>query len=79
MRVIAQDIDFFEINEAFASQAIYSIDTIGIPYEKVNVNGGAIAMGHPLGCSALFVPRSHIHPSAPPRSPPSFNALPALI
>ncbi|EIM86377.1 acetyl-CoA acetyl transferase [Stereum hirsutum FP-91666 SS1] len=45
------DVDFFEINEAFASQAIYSIDTVGIPYEKVNVNGGAIAMGHPLGCT----------------------------
>ena len=46
-----EDIDFFEINEAFASQAIYSIEKIGIPFEKVNLNGGAIAIGHPLGCS----------------------------
>lgn len=45
------DVDFFEINEAFASQAIFSIDHLGLPYEKVNVRGGAIAMGHPLGCS----------------------------
>jgi len=45
------DIDFYEINEAFASQAIMSIDTVGIPYEKVNLNGGAIALGHPLGCT----------------------------
>ncbi|KAL0955480.1 hypothetical protein HGRIS_001720 [Hohenbuehelia grisea] len=45
------DVDFFEINEAFASQAIFSIDKAGIPYEKVNVHGGAIALGHPLGCT----------------------------
>jgi len=44
-----EDIDFFEINEAFASQAVYSVETIGIPFEKVNVHGGAIAIGHPLG------------------------------
>ncbi|PFH53249.1 hypothetical protein AMATHDRAFT_54944 [Amanita thiersii Skay4041] len=45
------DIDFFEINEAFASQAVYSVETLKIPYEKVNVHGGAIAIGHPLGCT----------------------------
>jgi len=45
------DVDFFEINEAFASQAIMSIEHVGIPYEKVNKNGGAIAMGHPLGAT----------------------------
>lgn len=45
------DIDIFEINEAFASQAVYSIDKLGIPYEKVNPKGGAIAFGHPLGCT----------------------------
>jgi acetyl-CoA acyltransferase 1 len=44
-----QDIEFFEINEAFASQAVYSIEKLGLPYEKVNLNGGAIAIGHPLG------------------------------
>ncbi|KAL1699787.1 Thiolase, N-terminal domain-containing protein, partial [Schizophyllum commune] len=45
-----EDVDFYEINEAFASQAVYSIKSIGIPFEKVNKHGGAIAMGHPLGC-----------------------------
>ncbi|KAF7982508.1 hypothetical protein HWV62_28108 [Athelia sp. TMB] len=46
-----EDIDFFEINEAFASQAVYSVQKVGIPFEKVNINGGAIAMGHPLGAT----------------------------
>ncbi|KAG0277935.1 3-ketoacyl-CoA thiolase with broad chain length specificity [Linnemannia exigua] len=46
-----KDIDIFELNEAFASQAVYSIEACGIPIEKVNPNGGAIAMGHPLGCT----------------------------
>ncbi|CAH1238531.1 ACAA1 [Branchiostoma lanceolatum] len=45
------DIDVFEVNEAFASQAVYSVDKLGIPWEKVNPNGGAIALGHPLGCT----------------------------
>lgn len=45
------DIDFYEINEAFASQAIYCVEKIGISFDKVNVNGGAIAIGHPLGCT----------------------------
>ena len=46
-----EEVDFYEINEAFASQAVWSIQKVGIPFEKVNINGGAIAMGHPLGCS----------------------------
>ena len=46
-----EDVGLFEINEAFASQALYSIREIGIDIEKVNVNGGAIALGHPLGCT----------------------------
>ena len=50
----ADDIEFFEINEAFASQAVYSIEKLGLPYEKVNINGGAIAIGHPLGMSKFF-------------------------
>ncbi|XP_002742159.1 3-ketoacyl-CoA thiolase B, peroxisomal-like [Saccoglossus kowalevskii] len=45
------DIDVFEINEAFASQATYCVQKLGIPMEKVNPNGGAIALGHPLGCT----------------------------
>jgi len=49
--VSKDEVDFYEVNEAFASQAIMSIETVGIPYEKVNLNGGAIALGHPLGCT----------------------------
>jgi len=45
------DIGLFEINEAFASQALYCIRELGLDIEKVNVNGGAIALGHPLGCT----------------------------
>ena len=45
------DIDLFEMNEAFASQSVYCQRELGIPDEKLNVNGGAIALGHPLGCT----------------------------
>jgi acetyl-CoA acyltransferase 1 len=45
------DIDQFEINEAFASQALWSVKELKIPMEKVNPLGGAIALGHPLGCT----------------------------
>lgn len=45
------DIDVWEVNEAFASQATYSVDTLGIPYNKLNQRGGAIAFGHPLGAT----------------------------
>lgn len=45
------DVDIYEINEAFASQCVWCIDNLGIPYEKVNPKGGAIAFGHPLGCT----------------------------
>jgi len=45
------DVDFYEINEAFASQAVMSVQHLQLPFEKVNPNGGAIAMGHPLGAT----------------------------
>ena len=45
------DIGLFEINEAFASQAIYCVRELGLDMQKVNVNGGAVALGHPLGCT----------------------------
>ena len=45
------DISLFEINEAFAAQAVYCVRELGIDPAKVNVNGGAIALGHPLGCT----------------------------
>ena len=44
-------IDLIELNEAFASQSLAIIRTLGLDTEKVNVNGGAIALGHPLGCT----------------------------
>jgi acetyl-CoA C-acetyltransferase len=46
-----QDIDLWELNEAFAVQVIYCRDTLGIPDDRLNVNGGAIAVGHPYGMS----------------------------
>jgi acetyl-CoA C-acetyltransferase len=46
-----QDIDLWELNEAFAVQVLYSADKIGIPMDRLNVNGGAIALGHPYGMS----------------------------
>jgi len=46
-----KDIDVFEINEAFASQAVYCVEKLGIDPKKVNPLGGAIALGHPLGCT----------------------------
>jgi acetyl-CoA C-acetyltransferase len=45
------DIDLWELNEAFAVQVLYCADTLGIPMDKLNVNGGAIALGHPYGMS----------------------------
>merc|ERR1711972_796143 len=45
------EVDIFEINEAFASQATMSVEHLKIPMEKVNPKGGAIALGHPLGCT----------------------------
>jgi len=49
------DVDLIEINEAFASQAFYSQRELGIPDEKLNVNGGAIAIGHPLGATGARI------------------------
>lgn len=46
-----EDIDVWELNEAFASQCTFCVDYLKIPYEKVNPRGGAIAIGHPLGCT----------------------------
>ncbi|ATH93064.1 acetyl-CoA C-acetyltransferase [Bacillus glycinifermentans] len=56
-----KDIGLFELNEAFASQAIQVIRALGIDEEKVNVNGGAIALGHPLGCTGTKLTLTLIH------------------
>src|SRR5512136_1682953 len=54
-------IDLFEINEAFAVQSIACAKELGIPSEKLNVNGGAIALGHPLGCSGARIVTTLVH------------------
>ena len=55
------DIDLFEINEAFASQSVYCQKELGISDDKLNVNGGAIALGHPLGCTGAKLTASILH------------------
>ena len=55
------EIDLFEINEAFAAQSIAVIRELGIKINKVNVNGGAIALGHPIGASGARILVTLIH------------------
>ncbi len=55
------DVDLFEINEAFAAQGLAVLKTLSIPEEKVNVNGGAIALGHPIGASGTRILVTLIH------------------
>jgi acetyl-CoA acyltransferase len=55
------DYDLVELNEAFASQALYCRRELGIPPEQFNVNGGAIAIGHPLGASGARLPVTLVH------------------
>jgi len=56
-----KDVDLFEINEAFAAQSIAVLKTLSIPEEKANVNGGAIALGHPIGASGTRILVTLIH------------------
>jgi len=56
-----QDVDLWEINEAFASVAINSVRMLQVDEEKVNVNGGAIALGHPIGASGARIVGALIH------------------
>jgi 3-oxoadipyl-CoA thiolase len=55
------DIDLIELNEAFASQSVACINELKLDAEKVNVNGGAIALGHPLGCSGVRISTTLLH------------------
>jgi acetyl-CoA C-acetyltransferase len=57
----AEDLDFVEINEAFASVALHSAQLLGIGMNRVNVNGGAIALGHPIGASGARVVVTAVH------------------
>jgi acetyl-CoA acyltransferase len=56
-----KDIDLFEINEAFASQAVYVQRTLELPEDRLNVNGGAIALGHPLGATGAKLVATALH------------------
>ena len=56
-----KDVDLFEINEAFAAQSLAVVRTLSIPEEKINVNGGAIAIGHPIGASGTRILVTLIH------------------
>jgi len=56
-----KDVDLFEFNEAFAAQSIAVVRTLAVPEEKVNVNGGAIALGHPIGASGTRILVTLIH------------------
>ena len=55
------NLDLIELNEAFASQSIACIHDLGLDFERVNVNGGAIALGHPLGCSGVRISTTLLH------------------
>lgn len=59
--ITLDDVDLFEINEAFASQCVHVIRELDLDDNKVNVNGGAIALGHPLGCTGTKLSISLIH------------------
>ena len=61
MDTTIEDIDLVELNEAFAAQSLYCKRELGIPDEKLNVNGGAIALGHPLGCSGVRIATTLLH------------------
>jgi acetyl-CoA C-acetyltransferase len=56
-----QDIDLIELNEAFAAQVLACAGELGIDEERLNVNGGAIALGHPLGCSGARLTTTLLH------------------
>ncbi|MFB6267344.1 MAG: acetyl-CoA C-acyltransferase [Halodesulfurarchaeum sp.] len=56
-----EDFDLVELNEAFASQTVYSKRELGVPDDQFNVNGGAIAIGHPLGASGARLPVTLVH------------------
>ena len=59
--ITVAELDLIELNEAFASQSIACIHDLGLDLEKVNVNGGAIALGHPLGCSGVRISTTLLH------------------
>jgi acetyl-CoA acetyltransferase len=59
-----EDLDLVELNEAFAAQALPCIERLGLDPDSVNVNGGAIALGHPVGCSGARIVVTLVHEMA---------------
>jgi acetyl-CoA acetyltransferase family protein len=57
----AADLDLIELNEAFAAQSIACIQDLKLDVNKINVNGGSIAIGHPLGCSGVRISATLVH------------------
>jgi acetyl-CoA C-acetyltransferase len=55
LNLTVKDIDLFELNEAFASQALACIKELEVDVEKCNLNGGAVSLGHPIGCSGARI------------------------
>jgi len=55
------DFSAIELNEAFASQSLYVVRELGIDMSKLNVNGGSIALGHPLGCTGVYLTTKLLH------------------
>ena len=55
------DLDLYEINEAFAAQVLGSADELGMDFDKLNVNGGAIALGHPFGSTGARITTTLLH------------------
>ena len=60
-KLSVNDLDLVEMNEAFASQALACMRELGLDQSKVNVNGGSIAIGHPLGCSGVRISTTLLH------------------
>jgi acetyl-CoA C-acetyltransferase len=56
-----RDVDLFEVNEAFANVAMIAMQELDIPHEKINVNGGACALGHPIGASGARIVVTLLH------------------
>ena len=59
--ITLDQVDLIELNEAFASQSIYIVKTLGIDMNRLNVNGGSIALGHPLGCTGVYLTTKLLH------------------
>jgi acetyl-CoA C-acetyltransferase len=60
-KLAVSDVDLVELNEAFAAQVLACVRDLAIPVDKLNVNGGAIALGHPIGCTGTRITVTLVH------------------